>query len=126
MELSIQFHYPLSDDSCISNPLSDDSCTSNPLSDDSCISFAEYHNPETQALYLEINQQMYQHFDPDLDGCLDVGEMNEEFRKIDKDGEARLCSMLPLISSNNVYSEKHNDIFMYKDTFKGCKNWNKY
>ncbi|WAR10889.1 hypothetical protein MAR_035965 [Mya arenaria] len=54
---------------------------------DSCVSFAEYHNPETQALYLEVNQKMYQHFNPDGDDCLDVDEMNAQFGKIDKDGD---------------------------------------
>ena len=52
--------------------------------DDSCVSFAEYHNPETQALFFEINMKMYLHFDPDGDDCLDVDEMNEEFHKIDQ------------------------------------------
>ncbi|XP_052236143.1 uncharacterized protein LOC127847936 isoform X15 [Dreissena polymorpha] len=53
---------------------------------DTCVSFAEYHNAETQALFFEINQKMYSHFDPDNDDCLDIDEMNAEFHKIDKIG----------------------------------------
>merc|ERR1712179_96261 len=52
---------------------------------DSCVSFAEFHNQETQELFVEINQKMYSHFDPDNDDCLDVDEMNAEFHKIDRD-----------------------------------------
>lgn len=57
------------------------------IADDSCVSFAEYHNTETQELFFEINQKMYDHFDPDQDDCLDVDEMNAEFHKIDQDGK---------------------------------------
>ncbi|XP_052236132.1 uncharacterized protein LOC127847936 isoform X5 [Dreissena polymorpha] len=57
---------------------------------DTCVSFAEYHNAETQALFFEINQKMYSHFDPDNDDCLDIDEMNAEFHKIDKNADGLL------------------------------------
>ncbi|KAH3749397.1 hypothetical protein DPMN_183894 [Dreissena polymorpha] len=42
------------------------------------------------ALFFEINQKMYSHFDPDNDDSLDIDEMNAEFHKIDKNADGLL------------------------------------